>query len=1092
MSLGQRVGLVAIFAIAVTIFALGIAASFGPEASAPATGAGPPAPAPADGAPERLGPGSDRAALDAEAFGPEGMVIGRGGALPGAEVFALDAALDPAAALRAAAAWTPGGGAEPIPGVLAHGIADSSGSFGPLDLPSGVAEVQLVARAPLAYSPAPVRAVQTLPQEDDWGVFVLELSPGADLVLRGPAGSARVRPDTREGVLMPSGTPLGERRARIGSDGRVRLHGLPTGVPLEIELDPEGDAAPARLWSEPLVAGETREIALPDDPGGPFTGRVLSVGGEPVAGAAIEVAWAGRPGRPEPALRTGYTDADGRFRVDGVPRGELAGRVKSEGAPQLDFWLPDYGTARSGGGFVLELGAGVKLEGRVLDPSGAAVADAIVRVEAEGGSFATVIDAAPRSATSDADGRFEVRGLEGRTFLVTATGSDATGTSLRGVQREVGPGLPLDLELVPTVALEWSASDPTGAPVTQLAVRALLDDNRSSGQVPGQTVFLELESRTGRYRLDGLSPGAWTLDLAPRELAPLSGLDVDLAVDRTLAFTFEEAATVTGRVVDPDGNPIAGGRVSAWATRPEGLSYRVRESEAALTDADGRFELRRLRPGRLHLSARHPDFARSTWREFDLGPGQRRTGIELSVRQGASVSGRVLDDADRPLDRMVVMHAVESWDPVRLRTDADGRFEARHLVPGEWQLLVLEVEDEDPGAASLQEMRLTHVELTDGEHREIEIGGAGAGGGRLAARARWAPRDASNWAYVRPSGEGAMLSEALDRSGAFEITTDRTGPHLVSLTLDKAAERGHEAYFVLDALPFENAAQRVELDGGRGRVHGRVVDASGAALAGVFVRLEPLAHLVPGERLATRFCMTSTDANGAFAFERVSSGRFRVTVGGLRYVEGAPPVARFAARVIGPIEIGEGGDVGPLEVATGPPRTVRGLVRDASGRPLPRAAVHVRLANDLYVHDLGLVYADDEGCFEYAGLPGEGSLRFCASDAQHASAEVEYDPQRALEIRCESAATLLVEHDTILGGILSVRDENGLEVGAREDVKSASRAGGLVWEDGRVRIDRLRPGRYTVELVTHDGRSAVKYVQLEPGDARTVALRVGR
>jgi len=1094
MSLGQRVGLVAIFAIAVTIFALGIAASFGSRSEAPSVPA-PAASAPTPGATaeaEEPAAGSARRPADAGPLGPQGSVAGPdGAALAGAEVFALDAALDPAAALRAAAAWTEDG--EPVPGVLARGIADADGAFAPLPVDAAVQEVLLVARAPRAYSPAPVRSSRAFEVASVWRGTDLVLERGADLVLRGPAGPVTVRPDTREGVLLPSGTPLGERRARIGEDGRARLFGLPPGVPLEIELVPTGDAAPARVWAAPLFPGETREVALPDDPGGPFAGRVIASDGAPVADALVEVAHFARAGRPRPALREGRTDADGRFRIEGVPRGELVGRVKSAGAPQLDFWLPDFGEARSSGGFVLELGAGTRLAGRVVGPDGAPVAGASVRVEPERGSFAVVVDAEPRTATSAADGAFEVHGLEGRRFLVTADATGVDGTSLRGVRREAEAGVELTLELVPTAALEIVATDPDGAPVTQLAITALLDDRPSSGQVPGQVLEVELERADGRYLLEGLQPGAWTLELVPRDLAPIADLAVVLPTDGPLERAFEAAATVTGRVVDPDGNPISGGRVSAWATRPEGMSYRVRESEAALTDADGRFELRRLRPGRLHLSARHPDFARSAWRDFDLGPGQRRTGIELSVREGASIAGRVLDDAGRPLEnRIVVMHAVEAWDPVRLRTDADGRFAAEHLVPGEWQLLVLGVSDEDPGAASLEEMRLAHVELVDGEHHTIEIGGAATDGGRLAARAPWVPEGASNWAYVRAPGDGAMLSQVLGDDGAFEMTTDRPGPHLVSLALDKAVERGYEAYLLLDATPFDAPVERATIEGASGRVFGRVTDGDGTPLAGVAVRLEPLAHLVPGERLATRFVMSSTASDGAFAFERVTAGRYRVTVGGLRYVEGGPPVARVAARVLGPIELADGAEHGPLEVATGAPRTVSGRVETRSGRPVPRATVYARLANGLLAHDLGLVYADDDGRFTYAGLPPGESLSFAATADGFASDEVELTDDRDLRLAGDEAGALVVEHDTELGGLLSVRDERGRELAGRTDVRSASRSGGLSWEDGETRFERLAPGRYTVELVTHDGRSAVKYVQLTAGDERRVALRVGQ
>jgi len=76
----------------------------------------------------------------------------------------------------------------------------------------------------------------------------------------------------------------------------------------------------------------------------------------------------------------------------------------------------------------------------------------------------------------------------------------------------------------------------------------------------------------------------------------------------------------------------------------------------AITDANGRFIFRRLPPGTYSLHAQHPEFpqivsglAATSPLMVTLGPQEKKSDLVIALTPGASISGRVMDQDDRPL-----------------------------------------------------------------------------------------------------------------------------------------------------------------------------------------------------------------------------------------------------------------------------------------------------------------------------------------------------------------------------------------------------------------------------------------------------------
>lgn len=165
--------------------------------------------------------------------------------------------------------------------------------------------------------------------------------------------------------------------------------------------------------------------------------------------------------------------------------------------------------------------------------------------------------------------------------------------------------------------------------------------------------------RPGRYRL--LVRGERVVTLGRRQRARLGGaprpsqvaevraaLAAELSLERDLAGVDLEvvaAAAIRGRVVGPDGAPLAGAIVAATAIDATGGDP-VLATDVAETGADGTFRL--VVPARAHqLEVTHPDFGAAARRPIlDLEPGQE-VAVELPMVVGCVITGTVVRAGQR-------------------------------------------------------------------------------------------------------------------------------------------------------------------------------------------------------------------------------------------------------------------------------------------------------------------------------------------------------------------------------------------------------------------------------------------------------------
>jgi protocatechuate 3,4-dioxygenase beta subunit len=456
--------------------------------------------------------------------------------------------------------------------------------------------------------------------------------------------------------------------ATSSRDGRFSIAGLPPGsYPIVARREGRvaasatavvGDAAPKPLR---LVLGDGHRVE----------GKVVRKDRTPVAGAAV-VGFAITNALEicPPNMPTARTDETGAFAFDAL----AAGSWSFFAVPSNEGCSGDArAEVPAEAPIVLTLDGDGALSGRVTDETGAPVAGAQVVA-----AFAAMLGIDIRNAaaaTTDADGRYELRGLAKASveFLVAWAPGYAPyrgrvdqgdeprrhdvklsrGGVLRGTVVERGTKALVAGAMISVVGpsmLGGGSSATSGA------------DGRFeiAGVALGRSVLVVTSS--GRRQADLESSLSFLESLArePRDAKPTEERDAGAGpvifvaaagdvVERSIEMF--RPAVVKGRVLAPDGRPFPAATVVACG---QGEERRGRiallgkwldpEGSGRAPDADGRFEiLSPVASGRIVVEASAIDTKLRTSVVIDVAEGVAPKEIELRLGTGASIVGRVTD-----------------------------------------------------------------------------------------------------------------------------------------------------------------------------------------------------------------------------------------------------------------------------------------------------------------------------------------------------------------------------------------------------------------------------------------------------------------
>jgi hypothetical protein len=895
-----------------------------------------------------------------------------------------------------------------------------------------------------------------LPQTPAARLPTLALEPARTLAGRvadksgAPLGSVlvTVAPDGRE-KRETFRLDRAASRALSDAEGRFLLRGLAAAPTYALTASRMGyQAAQATVAAD----GEARLVL---DRARSAHGIAVDARERPLAGVEITI----RPSSAGPGEAvTTLTDGRGRFEVPALPSNRVDIEARRQGfAPAVlpgVVVAPGTGPADLG---TLTLQAGVRIEGRVVDAAGRPLAGAGAWLaEADrlpGGALAETLRQREPAATADESGRFAIPDVaRGRMVNVLVARDGYVPFWVEGVEAPTAKPLSVVLEMASR--LRGRVEDVSGEPVPGASVRL-----RPAPPPPG-TVGVELRrsentadveaGHDGAFAFAEVAPGAVTLEASAEGFLPPEPVELqvlpngDVQEIQEVRLVLGRGAVVSGWITTAGGEPVAGAHVRIGAVQSE-------------SDAEGRYRLAGVAPGLKGLGVSHPAY-KGRNQQVDVQAGENR--VDLTLEKGTTVAGRVVDEAGapRPGAELTLRNRSERGPRgYRASSGADGRFEVLAVPDGSFDL-----EAEAGGFAPAVHPSVIEVAGRDVDGVEVVL----RRGATLSGRIRGLETGQMAEVEVTAERDGRpQRSGMVDHTGRYEIAALEAGDWHLRARL-AGGRREADAWVAITA-----GDREVERDLKLG---------GGLALGGlVLIENRPL----PRSRVSllgldvTAERGVTTDHQGAFRFEDLEPGRYRVEVThaermlsqseDLELAENREVVIEIATAVLSGTVVASGSGEGVADALVY-------LQRFLGGEPGPLTTVGTNAAGSFVTASLapgryrltvrGDGYAPDERIVEVqAGVPAE-------------SLTIELDPTLGLALTVRRAAGEPPVWATVV-----VLDEGGRPVHVEEPRLS---------DRGRGYLQQVPPGRWNL-LVKAAGSAATLARATVPGRRLEVTLPSG-
>ncbi|MEM7230688.1 MAG: carboxypeptidase-like regulatory domain-containing protein [Planctomycetota bacterium] len=466
---------------------------------------------------------------------------------------------------------------------------------------------------------------------------------------------------------------------------------------------------------------------------------------EPIAGAKVRV-----NGGMSMTVRS---DDEGRFELAGVTTESLD---RSNQNVHVSIQHPQYPRTyqsiqvKEGQEAEVLVSRGGGLEGTVVDANGDPVFGAKVAFEVPGipTIFMTIDRGVSDSTFTAKDGSFVMTVPQ----QAQRMGVDIVATHPKHGRARIGLEKPqgdesklpdtLDIVLTPPVVLNGKITDLSGQPVDRAQIRISRVSNSKDPELamisqlmPPSAGLVAYSAEDGAYRAARLEAATYRVEVRALGYAKKVLDDIEIPEDgKALDIALDPGATIRGRVVDTNRDPVAGAEVVAFleyeSQTGDQSDYMVeynRQLRAAAgrgvsttkSRDDGSFELIQLPEGKFQLVVRAEGYAIET----APGIGADQDAGEIALKANASLVGTVRDE-----NGVAVTSFSFRIQPVREDgrqiyiddrhrrqqnvQDSEGQFAMDRLGAGKYTVRV-EAEGFAPG--------FQKVELRPGEESRVDI-----------------------------------------------------------------------------------------------------------------------------------------------------------------------------------------------------------------------------------------------------------------------------------------------------------------------------------------------------------------------------------
>jgi protocatechuate 3,4-dioxygenase beta subunit len=707
------------------------------------------------------------------------------------------------------------------------------------------------------------------------------------------------------------------------------------------------------------------------------------------------------------------------------------------------------------------------ISGTVRDDAKSPIARAQVCTNAVGSALPSAITSTLRCVFADEQGRYQIGDLIAADYLVHAsargfrpgafhptTGADhdfalAAGEARTGVDVELRRG---------GGEVSGVVLDASGGPIARAEIReatrgsthagaAVESDEQGRFSLWTDRGQVTLEASADGYvpaRRSGRAPGTFEILMLPE--SSLAGSVVDAATEQ----------------------PVAGARVDVEVGR-----YEDKPAARDITDAQGKFRLEHLAPGRYTVAARaERGYGRSAG-SLLVGLGQHVDGAVIRLFPAHRVAGKVViaSSGKGCTDARVSLQGRVQGPTIALRRLPDGQRLADGVVSGTYTVSVRcagYAARDSYDSIVVGDRDITGVvwEVDDGARirgKVLTRSGAPIEDVVLRAQSIDPARRRTAWASARSKADGS-----------FELRGLHEGLHRITLIseLGAAPREGFE----VTVAPLATVERDFVLDDG-GTLVGDVVDDAGGAV--------PDVDVVVVDTKGSNATSVTSNADGAFAFEALSPGDYRVRVSSAMPrtpADPRPTTVTVRAGQITKVKL-------TVESRRG---AITGTVVDAANQPVPdaflswaresdgpeRRAEAARTRED-WQPDARPVLTAPDGSFRLTGLiDGSYTLRAHRKGGGEAIAEhVATGTTAKLQIK----PTGSIAGTVIRKGGPPPRD---LRVTLQDTRTGLSRSESFFMTEGRFTVTDLPAGQLGM-VVDGDGSQSALTVDLREGEART-------
>ena len=930
------------------------------------------------------------------------------------EVFTLrgrvvDGAGEPLEGARAMYRSTPAstamtGGRDSFANMISrHARSDAEGRFSLKGLPAGegMLTVQSENRVPFNETltlPAASDAERVFTLDEGLSVVVRIVDDAGDPV---PGVTLRLSPEQPDQERQRLSYHASDTRGESDADGTVTLRALTPGR-YRVSVDaPEhfGDFEPIEITAETerlddLVLQRGLEI----------TGSVTEADGRPITGARVHAhAMPTTAARGMQLSRQSETDAEGAFRIGGLPEGTYRVSIRDAGTYEELATLSDVPAGEDE--LMVILAPNYTIPLHVFAPDGSPAAGAAIAV-ASAGRHHRIRHAHDADNKTDGEGRttIEVRGGSRYTLEARLAPWVEASSTLDLSEGRDAPEV-VEIRMQAGVTIGGTVVDAGGEPRPGVYVTVA---DREAIQADAQ----------GAFEMPGVGAGVLVLRVHadPERKTPLAVhrmlIEDTAASVPPVKIALPEPGAVRGTLRDAEGAPVSDAMVMLNAMS-DGFSGHMGALQAQ-TAADGGFAFDSVMPGSYMIMAvqtggRHGMMSSgmSSMRMIEVAAGETVVAnLPETVEAAETVTGRITRDGeplaegrvmfiplgeDGRMNMLAGMSMMNREPPV---TDADGRYTAENLTPGQYLVIVAEGKDGHPFASDGAQLTASVTIEAGQSELDIAIDGIALRGivegtdGEPAAGAQVTVAPGSVDIMMQ-----GMMSQAVEtgEDGRFEISNLAAGRYRVTV-VDDGREEAVSVTLDLDAD--ETAEQTIRLAPGQ-RIAGHVSREPDGPIGHAFV----MAFSADGNPLGG----AGIDEDGSFTMDSVlPRGRYFVAclhqefVAPGQFVEaGADAPLAFVLRPGGDIAVALTGD--PDQVAN---RMLE--ISDGDGNRVERMTSTFDMGYMASMtRSLSLLPTDADGRTQVYGLPaGTYIVRLADSDVQ-ATVTVRPFEQAAVELALE-------------------------------------------------------------------------------------------